>query len=60
MDCTSKVGEKVLDVQKWHKSRESKIKVQCSWFAGLPCSLYLTASSLHVQSASWNSTEDEE
>ena len=61
MDYTSKVGEKqFLDVQKGHKSREFKIKVHCSWFAGLPCSLYLTVSSLHVQSASRNSTEDEE
>ena len=67
VDYTSKVGEKQFsDVWKRHKSRESKIKFCCSWFAGPTRSPYFAGPSLHVQSASWNSTpsyrrlEDEE
>ena len=46
-----------LDVRKRRKSTESKIKVCCSWFAGSHCSPYFAALSLHVQSASRNSTQ---
>ena len=53
VDYTSKVGEKQFsDVWKRCKSRESNIKIDCSWFVGLTRSPYLAASSLHVQSAS--------
>ena len=46
-DYTSKVGEKqFLDVRKGRKSRESKIEVHCSWFAGPARSLYFAAPSL--------------
>ena len=58
VDYTSKAGEKQFsDVWKRRKSRESKIKVPYSWFAGLTRSPYFAAPSLHVQSASQNSTE---
>ena len=60
VDYTSKGGEKqFLDVRKGRKSRESKNKVRCSWFAGPTHSPYIDGAppSLHVQSASRNSTE---
>ena len=58
VDYTLKVGEKQFsDVQKRHKSRESMIKVCCSWFAGQTCSPYFAAPTLHVQSVSRNSTQ---
>ena len=57
-DYNSKVGEKQFSgVRKGRKSRESKIKIHCSWFAGPTCSSYFAALSLQVQSASQNSTE---
>ena len=56
VDYTSKVGEKQFsDVRKGPKSRQSKIKVCCSWFVGPTHSPYFAAPSL--QSASRNSTE---
>ena len=50
-DYTSKVSEKQFS-HVWNglKSRESNVKVHCSWFAGLPSSPYFAAPSLHVQS----------
>ena len=60
VDYTLKVGEKQFaDVGKVRKSRESKIEVCCSWFAGpgLAYHAYFAAPSLHVQSAPRNSIE---
>ena len=58
VDYASKVGEKQFsEVQKRRKSEESKIKVCCNWFAGLTRSPYCAAPSLHVQSASQDSTQ---
>ena len=58
IDYTSKVGKKQFsDGWKSRKSRESKIKVCCNWFAGPTHSPYLAAPSLHVQSVSRNSTQ---
>ena len=45
-DYTTKVGEKkqqFLDMRKGSKSKESKIEVYCSWFAGPTCSPYFIA-----------------
>ena len=45
MNYTSKVGEKQFsDVWKRRKSRESNIKVSCSWFAGPTWSPYFNCS----------------
>ena len=58
VDYTLKVGEKQFsDVRMRRKSRESNIKVCCSWFVGPTRSPYFAALSLHVQSVSRNSAQ---
>jgi len=55
-DYPSIVG--FLDVQKWHKSKESKIAIHCCWFTRpVACLLYFTTLRLLVKSASQNSTK---
>ena len=55
VDYTLKVGEKQLFG--CAEGAQVKIEVRCSWFAGPTRSPYFTAPSLHVQSASQDSTE---
>ena len=47
----------IVDVQKWHKSKEFKIAIHCCWFTRPACSLYFTTLRLLVKSASQNSTK---